>query len=163
MCLWRWTRPLGGGGGGGGWGFHGGGGWGRLSGRGGGGGGVRGGGLRSVRLLLDQHDDLVRAGSGDRQRLRWHLHDLYQDLDPPTGALDRAVWLDRIMRRLRQAEQTTRVRMARDVVSHIRAYARQIRLLKQEIKLLVDELCPRLVAEPGCGPLTAAKLLGEIA
>ena len=33
----------------------------------------------------------------------------------------------------------------------------------REISQLVDELCPQLVAEPGCGPLTAAKLVGEIA
>jgi transposase len=29
--------------------------------------------------------------------------------------------------------------------------------------VLVTEIAPQLVAEPGCGPLTAAKLVGEIA
>src|SRR5438093_3565662 len=47
-----------------------------------------------VRLLLDHHDDVVAARSADQQRLRWHLHDLYDDLDVPAGALDRTVWLD---------------------------------------------------------------------
>jgi transposase len=116
-----------------------------------------------VRLLLDHHDDLVRARSQDQQRLRWHLHELYDDLDAPAGALDRDVWLDRIIGRLRRSRQTTRVRVARDLVSAIRARTKRIRLLEREIAMLIDELCPQLVAEPGCGPLTAAKLVGEIA
>ena len=43
------------------------------------------------------------------------------------------------------------------------AATRRIRELEREITLLVDELCPQLLAEVGCGPLTAAKLVGEIA
>ena len=38
-----------------------------------------------------------------------------------------------------------------------------IRALEAEIAELVGRLAPQLVAEPGCGPLTAAKLVGEIA
>ena len=34
---------------------------------------------------------------------------------------------------------------------------------QREIAELVAQLAPRLLAEPGCGPLTAAKLVGEIA
>jgi transposase len=116
-----------------------------------------------VRLLLDHHDDLVVMRSQCQQRLRWHLHDLYDDLDVPVGGLDRVVWLDRVARRLARADQTARVRIARDLVGQIRAATRRIRELEREIAGLVDELCPQLVAEPGCGPLTAAKLVGEIA
>ena len=116
-----------------------------------------------VRLLLDHHDDLVKARSQSQQRLRWHLHDLYDDLSIPAGALDRTVWLDRVLGRLRRSPQTTRVRIARDLVCEIRGLTRRIRELEQEIRLLVCELCPQLVAMPGCGPLTAAKLLAEVA
>jgi transposase len=116
-----------------------------------------------VRLLLDHHDDLVKARSQSQQRLRWHLHDLYDDLTVPAGGLDRAVWLDRVSGRLKRSPQTARVRIARDLVCEIRATTRRIRELEQEISLLVDELCPQLVAMAGCGPLTAAKLIGEIA
>ena len=116
-----------------------------------------------LRLLLDHHDDLVAARSDQQRRLRWHLHDLYDDLDVPAGGLDRAVWLDRVAGRLRRSQQTARIRIARDLVSSIRAATRRIRELEQEIALLVEELCPQLLDEPGCGPLTAAKLVGEIA
>jgi transposase len=116
-----------------------------------------------VRLLLDHHDDLVAARGDQQRRLRWHLHDLYDDLEIPAGGLDRRVWLDRVARRLARGEQTTRVRVARELVGQIRVATRRIRELEREISVLVDELCPQLVAEVGCGPLTAAKLLGEIA
>jgi transposase len=116
-----------------------------------------------VRLLLDHRDDLVAARSQSQQRLRWHLHDLYDDLDVPIGGLDRGVWLDRVAGRLRRSPQTARVRIARDLVTRIRADTRRIRELEHEISVLVDELYPQLVAMPGCGPLTAAKLIGEIA
>jgi transposase len=116
-----------------------------------------------VRLLLDHHDDLVKTRSQSQQRLRWHLHDLYDDLTVPAGGLDRGVWLDRVAGRLRRSPQTARVRIARDLVTRIRSDSRRIRQLEHQISLLVDELCPQLVAMAGCGPLTAAKLIGEIA
>src|SRR6266480_2326671 len=116
-----------------------------------------------VRLLLDHHDDLVAARSDQQRRLRWHLHDLYDDLDIPPGALDRSVWLDRIAGRLRRSPKTTRVRIARELVAHIRQATRRIHQRDREIAVLVNQVCPQLVAEVGCGPLTAAKLVGEIA
>jgi transposase len=116
-----------------------------------------------LRLLLDHHDDLVRARSADQQRLRWHLHDLFDDLDVPAGGLDRDVWLDRIAGRLRRVDQQARVRIARELLVDIRGRTRRIRQLERELSELVSQRCPQLVAEPGCGALTAAKLIGEIA
>jgi hypothetical protein len=57
---------------------------------------------------------LWRNGAAARQRLRWHLHELDQRLAVPLGALDRAVWIDRLGRQLARGEQTTQVRIARD-------------------------------------------------
>jgi hypothetical protein len=48
-----------------------------------------------VKLLLDHREDLVRSRAEDQCRLRWHLHDLWPDLELPAGCLDRIVWLDR--------------------------------------------------------------------
>ena len=56
-----------------------------------------------------------------------------------------------------------RVRIARDELRRLRELTASIKALEAEITDLVGELAPQLVAEPGCGPLTAAKLLGEIA
>ena len=40
---------------------------------------------------------------------------------------------------------------------------RSIRELERELAALVADYAPQLLAERGCGPLTAAKLIGEIA
>ena len=61
--------------------------------------------LRELKLLLDHRDDLVDERRRCQQRLRWHLHELNPALQVPLGALDRAVWLDRIDRQLARADQ----------------------------------------------------------
>lgn len=116
-----------------------------------------------IRLLLDHREDLVADRSDQQQRLRWHLHDLFDDYDIPAGALDRTIWLDRTARKLARAQQTARARIAREQVRSIRAATRRIHQLEQEITDLVAAEAPQLLAEKGCGPLTAAKLIGEIA
>src|SRR5215217_1576060 len=116
-----------------------------------------------IRLLSDHREDLVGARTEDQQRLRWHLHDLWPELEIPAGALDTAKWLGKISRRLARAQQTTRVRVARELVRQITARTTRIRELQAELAALVESYAPQLLAERGCGPLTAAKLIGEIA
>jgi transposase len=116
-----------------------------------------------IRLLLDHHDDVV-ADRGDAQRRpRWHLHDLFEDLEIPAGALDREVWLSRLQRRMAGQAASVRVRIARELVRSIRTVTRRIRELEREIAVLVADYAPQLLAEIGCGALTAAKLIGELA
>jgi transposase len=116
-----------------------------------------------IRLLLDHHDDLVGHRSDEQRRLRWHLHDLFGELDIPAGALDREVWLTRLSRKLARQQPSARVRIARELVSSIRQATKRARALEREIKTLVTGYAPQLLDEIGCGPLTAAKLVGEIA
>lgn len=116
-----------------------------------------------IRLLLDHHDDLVADRSDEQRRLRWHLHDLYGELGIPAGALDREVWLARLQRKLARTEQSVRVRIARELISSIRARTKRIRELERELGMLVGDYAPQLLAEVGCGTLTTAKLIGEIA
>jgi transposase len=116
-----------------------------------------------IRLLCDHREDIVRDRADDQRRLRWHLHDLWPELEIPAGALDRDKWLARIARRLGRAEQCVRVRIARDLVAQIRARTRRASELERELAGLVADCAPQLVAEKGCGTLTAAKLIGEIA
>ena len=56
-----------------------------------------------------------------------------------------------------------RVRIARDELRRIRELTQTIKALEAEIAELVGQLAPQLLTEPGFGPLTAAKLVGEIA
>lgn len=116
-----------------------------------------------IRLLLDHHDDLVADRSDDQRRLRWHLHDLWPELQIPAGALDREKWLIKLSRRLARAEQHARVRIARELVRAIAQRTKHIRALESELAPLVSNYAPQLLAERGCGVLTAAKLIGEIA
>jgi transposase len=116
-----------------------------------------------VKLLLDHREDLVRSRAEDQCRLRWHLHDLWPGLEIPAGALDRIVWLDRLARRLSRAEQGTRVRIARELVTEIRRRSRRAAELEREIDALVKAQAPELLALEGCGTLTAAKLIAETA
>jgi transposase len=116
-----------------------------------------------VKLLLDHREDLVKARSEDQCRLRWHLHDLWPELEIPAGALDRIVWLDRIARKLARAEQGTRVAIARELVTETRRRTRRAKELEREIDALVKAQAPELLALEGCGALTAAKLLAETA
>jgi transposase len=48
-------------------------------------------------------------------------------------------------------------------VRQIVARSTRIRELESELAALVADYAPQLLAERGCGPLTAAKLIGEIA
>ena len=118
--------------------------------------------LRELKLLVDHRDDLVAERRRYQQRLRWHLHELDPTLHVPLGALDRAVWLDRLTRKLARREQTTQVRIARDLVGRCKTLTRSIGELDRELHARTAALAPRLLQLPGCGPLSAAKLLCEI-
>ena len=80
----------------------------------------------------------------------------------PPGALDRAVWLDRLARRLARREQTAQVRIARELLGRCRSLTRTILALDRELQARTQEDRATLLALPGCGALSAAKLLGEI-
>lgn len=116
-----------------------------------------------LKLLLAHRESLVGARSSDQQRLRWHLHDLWPELELPAGCLDRVSWLDRLARKLARAEQGARVRVARELVVEIRRRTRRAGELEAEIAALVGEKAPGLLELKGCGALTAAKLVAETA
>jgi len=116
-----------------------------------------------IKLLLDDHDHLVVARTMEQNRLRWHLHAMWPELEIPLGQLDGARWLERVGRRLARAPQHARVRVCRRLVASIRQRTREIRALQRELAGLVADYAPQLLAEPGCGPLTAAKLIAETA
>lgn len=116
-----------------------------------------------VRLLVDHRERLVAQRTAMINELRWHLHDLWPELVIPARAITGQRWQQRLQRRLAGAEQSARVRIARDELRRVRDLSRTIDDIETELGELVTALAPRLLAEPGCGVLIAAKLLGEIA
>jgi transposase len=116
-----------------------------------------------IRLLVDHRERLVRMRTALYNDLLWHLHDLWPEQTFPGCALLSKKWTSRIGRRLARAEQTARVRIARDELRHMRELSHTIDALESEIAELVAQVAPQLLAEPGFGPLTAGKLIGEIA
>jgi transposase len=116
-----------------------------------------------IRLLVDHRDRLVATRTRLINDLRWNLHDLWPELEIPARVLIAVHWPQRLAARLARAEQTTRVRIARDELRRIRELTRTIDELERELAVLVAKVAPALLAERGCGVLIAAKLVGEIA
>ena len=116
-----------------------------------------------LRLLVDHRERLVRHRVELNSTRQWHLHDLWPELRLPDGALFSKRWTLRVGRRLPRADQTMRVRIARDALRRLRELTLAITQLESEIAELVQHLAPQLLTEPGFGPLIAAKLVGEIA
>src|SRR3954452_13567648 len=116
-----------------------------------------------VRLLVDHRERLVAQSTQLINDLRWHLHDLWPELEIPARVLITGRWQDRIGGRLQRAEQTARVRIARDELRRIRELTRFLDALERELAGLVAAMAQPLLDERGCGVLTAAKLIGEIA
>ena len=116
-----------------------------------------------IRLLVDHRERLIRSRVALNNDLLWHLHDLWPDLTLPKSALVSKKWSTRIARRLARAEQTARVRIARDELRRLRELTVAADALEAEVADLVTQAAPQLLDEPGFGPLTAAKLIGEIA
>jgi transposase len=116
-----------------------------------------------LRLLVDHRERLVRQRVALNNSLQWHLHDLWPELELPGSSLFYGTWAPRVARRLARAEQTMRVRIARAELRRIRELSQTIKALQGEITELVAQIAPQLLSEPGFGPLTTAKLVGEIA
>jgi transposase len=118
-----------------------------------------------IRLLSDHRKDLVAERTRVQNRLRWHLLELCPELERTLGrgALEQPRQLDRIDRRLRRMSACARVRIAREQVAQLRVLTRQADALERELLALIKVQRPGLIAETGCGALTAAILIGRTA
>src|SRR5215218_8773168 len=118
--------------------------------------------FRDLKLLVDHRDDLVDERRRAQQRLRWHLHQLDPSFAVPAKALDRPAHLDRVSRWLARRELDVQVRVARELVVRCRSLTRTIVELDRELEQRTALTAPALLELPGCGALTAAKLLAEV-
>jgi len=118
---------------------------------------------RDLRLLVDHRETLVWQRSEAQSKLRWLLHELDPELEIPLRTLDRFVTLDRVAARLDEMLLDGRVEICRELLATIRALTTRVNALETRIKTMTEKLAPGLLELPGCGPLTAAKIIGETA
>ena len=122
----------------------------------------RAGPEREIALLSDHRDALVADATRIARRLRWLLHDLDPSLEPPGRSLSQVAVIDRLARRLRVLPKTTQVRVCREQLRQLRALVRRADELQRELGTLVRRRAPALLDLPGCGVLTAARILAEV-
>ena len=117
---------------------------------------------RELKLLVDHREDLVAERTRMQNRLRWHLHELDPEIDPPARRLGEIGLLDTLTARV--AEHSGMVaRLAGELLADIRERTLRIRALEREITSVTRQVAPQLLELPGCGALTAAKIVGETA
>jgi transposase len=117
---------------------------------------------REVRLLVDHRDDLVVERTRLQSRIRWHLHDLSPELQiRPRGLRSERV-VAMVAAHLAGREGLV-AQIAREILDRIRELNVRVKELEKAITRLVIRLAPSLLDIPGCGALTAAKILGEVA
>ncbi len=117
---------------------------------------------RELKLLVDHRDDLVRYRTQVINRFRWHLHRIDPTIDPAPKSLDRAKTRAQLADVLHDLDGID-ARLARELLDDIDTVTGRINALEQEITGLVKVQAPALLEVPGCGPLTAAKIVGETA
>jgi transposase len=118
--------------------------------------------FRELKLLVDHRDAIVDERRRVHQRLRWHLYQLDPAFAVPLRMLARKSHLERVSRWLARQQPELQVRLARELVVSCRSLDRTIAALDQELEQRVTGLAPALLELPGCGPITAAKLLAEV-
>jgi transposase len=114
---------------------------------------------RELRLLVDYRVDLITERTRHQARLRWFLVEL-GIAEPPARTLARPAVLQGLERELTGRPELT-ARISRDIVVRITELTSVIDALDREIRGRAEALAPALLALPGCGHLTAAKLVGE--
>lgn len=117
---------------------------------------------RELKLLVDRREVLVAQRTATINRMRWRVHELDPERAPKPGSLDRAKHRNLLGRWL--ATQPGLVaELARDELADITRLTEAINALAIRIGERVRVVAPVLLAMPGCGELTAAKLVGEAA
>ncbi|MDH6199346.1 transposase, partial [Mycobacterium frederiksbergense] len=117
---------------------------------------------RELKLLIDRRDDLVSQRTSTINRLRQRVHELDPAAEPKPASLHRpkpcAVlrnWLD--------TQHGLLAELARDELADIVRLTEAIDALAARIGERVQKVAPTLLSLPGCGELTAAKLVAETA
>jgi transposase len=117
---------------------------------------------REVRLLVDHREDLIAERTRVINRLRWHLHELDPTCDPPVRSFDRKKTITQLTAILADRSGTV-ARLARRLLEYCETLTGEVKALEVEIGDLITQIAPALQELCGCGPLSAAKIVGETA
>jgi transposase len=117
---------------------------------------------RELKLLIDRREDLVQQRTATTNRLLWRVHELDPAAAPPARSLRLAKQQSLLMARLAGFGGLV-AELARDELSDVIELTVRINALERRITDLTDTAVPSLLAMPGVGVLTAAKLVGETA
>ena len=117
---------------------------------------------REVKLLSDHRHDLVVQRTRIASQIRWHLHELDPDLVIPSRGLKRHCVVAHLRAELDRFDGVV-ARLARNLLARCDELNHQINALEAELRKLVRDLAPSLLAIPGCGVLSAAVIIGETA
>lgn len=117
---------------------------------------------RELKLLVDRREDLVAQRTSTINRLRQRVHELDPAAEPKPASLHRpkpcgvlAAWLD--------TQSGLLAELARDELADVVRLTEAIEALTARIGDRVHTVAPALLALPGCGELTAAKIVAETA
>jgi transposase len=117
---------------------------------------------RELKLLVDRREDLVRYRTAVICRLRWRVHELEPSWAPQAKSLDLARHQQLLAARLDGLPGVV-AELARDELADVIDLTRRARDLERRISALTAQAAPALLAMPGAGFLTAAKIVGETA
>jgi transposase len=117
---------------------------------------------RELKLLVDRREDLVKTRTATINRVLWRVHELNPAWAPPAKSLDLAKHQQVLTQRLSAVEGIV-AELARDELAEVVELTGKINALARRIERRTAEVAPTLLAMPGCGPLTAAKIVGEAA
>ena len=117
---------------------------------------------RELKLLVDRRDDLVKYRTATINRLLWRVHELDPAWAPPARSLDVAKRQQILADHLASIDGIV-AELARDELADIIDLTDRVNRLERRISALSAAAAPTLLAMPGVGVLTAAKLVGETA
>jgi transposase len=118
-----------------------------------------------IRVLTDYRDQLISERVRLVSRLRWHLVQIAPQLEAqirPGGMIGPRIRA-KVTRAIAKLPRSPQARVAKLIHKRICDIYREETELLAELKLLIEAHCPQLLDEHGCGPVTAAIIIGHTA
>jgi transposase len=118
-----------------------------------------------IRVLNDYRDQLVNERVRLASRLRWQLVQIAPELEAqvrPQGLIGPRIRA-KLARGLARLPRSPQARVARAILKRICEIYREEGELHTELTALINAHCPQLLAERGCGTVTAAIIIGHTA